>query len=75
MAVETLSIADVLLSAVGFLIVYTLNGIKAEIKEVKTSMKELTNQLTDIDRRVVKVEARCSTHHHQRNDDDDASFQ
>lgn len=48
---------NVLLAAIGFLIVYTLNGIKSEIKEVKTSMNNLGEELKKIDRRVTILEA------------------
>ena len=50
---------DVLLTIVGFLIVYTLNSIKGEIKEVKTAMKDLSSELKNIDKRVVAVETHC----------------
>ena len=49
--------SNVLLASIGFLIVYTLNGIKAEIKEVKSSMNKLADELQKIDKRVVILEA------------------
>ena len=56
-----------LTTAVGFLIVFVLNGIKGEISEVKTSVKalevDLRGGMTDLDRRVAKIEARCEVHH------------
>ena len=63
---DPINFTDILLAAIGFLIVFTLNGIKSEIKEVKTSMKDLTKQLVDIDRRVVAVEVQCGVNHHRR---------
>lgn len=60
---DALNVTDILITIIGFLIVYTLNGIKGEIKEVKSSMNDLTKQLTDIDRRVVAVESRCMFNH------------
>lgn len=48
---------NVLLASIGFLIVYTLNGIKSEIKEVKASMNKLADELQKIDKRVVVLEA------------------
>ena len=58
-----------LTTIIGFLIVYVLNGIKAEIKDVKTSVKSLEEDLrggiTQLDRRVTKMEASCNyTHGH-----------
>lgn len=49
---------NILLASIGFLIVYTLNGIKSEIKEVKQSMSDLAKELTNIDRRVVVLESK-----------------
>ena len=49
---------NLLLTIVGFLVVYTLNGIKSEIKEVKSAMEHLADKLTQIDMRVVKLEAK-----------------
>ena len=53
-----------LLAIIGFFAVYTLNGIKSEIKEVKTSLQALESDLRDgvasLDRRVSVIEARCS---------------
>lgn len=50
------TVTNILLGAVGFLIVYTLNSIKTEIKEVKTAMISLSNELQKIDKRVVALE-------------------
>jgi uncharacterized protein YoxC len=56
-----------LLAVIGFFAVYTLNGIKSEIKEVKTSLQSLETDLregvTSLDRRVAVIEARCSIKH------------
>jgi uncharacterized protein YoxC len=60
---DAINIGNVLIAVIGFLIVHTLNGIKTEIKDVKESLKELTTQLTDIDKRVVKVETHCQSVH------------
>ena len=54
---DSATFGNVLLTIVGFLIVYTLNGIKAEIKEVKQSMNKLADELQKIDKRVVALEA------------------
>ena len=66
------------LSVVGFLAVQLLNGIRADISEIKnylfkieSDLHERVNEidrrhgtsLTDIDRRVAKVEARCDVVH------------
>jgi uncharacterized protein YoxC len=56
-----------LATVVGFLIVYTLNGIKAEIKDIKTTVKaleaDMRGGITDLDRRLTAVETRCSLEH------------
>lgn len=56
-----------LTTIIGFLIVYVLNGIKTEIKDVKNSVKSLEEDLrggiTQLDRRVTKIEAGCSYMH------------
>lgn len=52
-------LTNILLGAVGFLIVYTLNGIKAEIKEVKTAMNVLSAELQNIDTRVTVLEVKA----------------
>ncbi len=57
-----------LTTILGFLIVYVLNGIKGEIKEVKGSLQALERDMREgvaaLDRRVAVIEARCSVHHH-----------
>jgi len=58
-----------LTTIIGFLIVYVLNGIKAEIKDVKNSVKSLEEDLrggiTQLDRRVTKMEVGCSMFHNK----------
>ena len=60
---EAINFTDILLASIGFLIVYTLNGIKSEIKEVKTSMNHLSENLISIDKRLIVVETKCSVEH------------
>jgi uncharacterized protein YoxC len=56
-----------LMLALGFLVTYVLNGIRGEIKEIKTTMsnleKDLRGGITNLDRRVTIVEARCEMEH------------
>ncbi len=56
-----------LLTVIGFLAVYVLNGIKSEIKEVKVTVKALESDLrggvTELDRRLTKLETKCAAHH------------
>jgi hypothetical protein len=68
----------VLLSTIGFLIVYVLNGIKAEISEIKGQLSKIEadlhgrisdidrrnqNQNVEIERRLSHIEARCAVVH------------
>lgn len=67
-----INITNVLLTAVGFLIVYILNGIKTEIRETKEEIKE-TNDLvrniekdfsgrhSELDKRVTLLEDRTQS--------------
>jgi hypothetical protein len=63
-----------MLSVIGFLIVFVLNGIKGEISDIKGQLtkiegdlharvteidRRLTDKHTEIDRRVTTVEAHC----------------
>lgn len=52
-----------LLAIIGFFAIYTLNGIKSEISEMKNSLKGLENDLrggvASLDRRITALEARC----------------
>lgn len=56
-----------LLTIIGFMAVYVLNGIKGEIKEVKTTVKALETDLRggfgSLDRRVTALETRCTMNH------------
>ena len=56
-----------IMAVLGFLIVFVLNGIKSEIKEVKGSLQALEKDLRDgvasLDRRVSIIEARCEDRH------------
>lgn len=56
-----------LTTVIGFLIVWVLNGIKGEIKDVKVTVAGLEHDLRDgmagLDRRVTKIEAGCSYMH------------
>ena len=56
MDLGSVDVANILLTIVGFLIVYTLNGIKKEITEVKSSVVQLSENLTNIDKRVLVLE-------------------
>lgn len=61
---ENLNPISILLTIVGFLIVYVLNGIKGEIRETKKEVQHLGTELrgvtAELDRRVTKIEVRCS---------------
>lgn len=56
---------------IGFLIVWILNGIKTEIREVKTSVRmlegDLRNSHNDLSSRVTRLEA-DSDHYHRSQD-------
>lgn len=56
-----------LMAVIGFLIVYVLNGIKSEIKEVKNSVysleKDLRTTLEDHANRLIAIETRCTVKH------------
>lgn len=69
---EELKLVDYLIGIVGFLIVYVLNGIKSEITEVKSTVKNLETNLqeginglehrvTALERDMEHVEKRCTT--------------
>lgn len=62
--------ADVLpylMAVIGFLIIYVLNGIKGEIKDVKTVVqgleRDMRDGITGLDRRVTAIESRCQAYH------------
>jgi hypothetical protein len=52
-----------IMALLGFLAVYVLNGIKSEIKEVKTTVRALEADMRggvgSLDRRVTAIESRC----------------
>lgn len=67
-----------LMSVIGFLIVFVLNGIKSEIRDIKAQLSkiesDLNGRITDMDRRredqyvelerrVSGVEIRCAANH------------
>lgn len=67
-----------LLGIIGFLIVYVLNGIKTEIRDVKAAVtrieSDLHKRVSDVDRehserindvanRLAHIEATCMAHH------------
>ena len=58
-----------LMAIIGFLIVHVLNGIKSEIKEVKTSVyclgKDLRDTLDNHADRLVAIETRCLVKHNE----------
>jgi hypothetical protein len=73
-----LGFIGILLSVIGFLIVFVLNGIKGEIRDVNTKLEKIESDLhqrvTDVDRRqreqnveferrISKIEARCEAKH------------
>jgi hypothetical protein len=57
----------VLLTLIGFFAVYVLNGIRAELKDLKTTVKSLESDLrggvANLDRRITRIEARCNIKH------------
>jgi len=73
-----LGFIGILLSVIGFLIVFVLNGIKGEIRDVNMKLEKIESDLhqrvTDVDRRqreqnveferrISKIEARCEAKH------------
>ncbi len=58
-----------LATIIGFLIVWVLNEIKAEIREVKTTVKsmerDLSDKHSDLENRVVRLEAGCDYMHNK----------
>lgn len=61
-----------LATIIGFLIVWILNGIKTEIREVKTSVKTLEMDLrsshNDLSNRVTRLEADSDYYHRKIED-------
>lgn len=73
-----LAAIGVVLSVIGFLSVQLLNGIRADIAEIKSYLFKIegdlhqrvnevdrrhSDSISDMDRRVTKVEARCAVVH------------
>lgn len=67
---ENINVLPYLITVIGFLMVYVLNGIKGEIRDTKTAVQklevdlrgaitELRNTATEIDKRVTVMEVRC----------------
>jgi len=67
METVAVQILPYLTTVIGFLIVWVLNGIKGEIKDVKNTVSSLEKDLRDgmanLDRRVTKIEAGCDYMH------------
>jgi hypothetical protein len=68
METVAVSILPYLTTVIGFLIVWVLNGIKAEIRDVKTTVSGLREELIKLDHRVIKIETGCSYIHGSRED-------
>lgn len=75
---QVLFITGVMLGVIGFLIVFVLQGIKSEIRDVNDKLEKIETDLhkrvsdidrrhqdvmVEIDRRLSKVEARCDFQH------------
>lgn len=75
---QVLFIIGVMLGVIGFLIVFVLQGIKSEIRDVNDKLEKIETDLhkrvsdidrrhqdvmVEIDRRLSKVEARCDFQH------------
>ena len=67
METVAVTILPYLTTVIGFLIVWVLNGIKSEIKDVKTSVynleKDLRDSQAELEHRVTRVEAGCAYMH------------
>ena len=63
MEVIALHVLPYFTTAIGFMIVFVLNGIKTEITEVKTSVKALEEDfretIKDHDHRITVIESGC----------------
>jgi hypothetical protein len=68
METVAVTILPYLTTVIGFLIVWVLNGIKGEIREIKTTVGGLRDELIELDHRVVKIEAGCSFMHGVKED-------
>lgn len=73
METVAVQILPYLTTVIGFLIVWVLNGIKGEIKDVKNTVSSLEKDLRDgmagLDRRVTTLEAGCSYMHGNHRED------
>ena len=73
-----IDIMPIMTTVIGFLIVYVLNGIKGEIKEIKGKLDKIegdlherindndrrhTTMLVDVERRLSTIEGRCKAEH------------
>lgn len=60
-------IAPYLLTTIGFLLIYVLNGIKGELKELRMFVSTLENELrggiAGLDRRLTVMETKCKAEH------------
>jgi hypothetical protein len=67
MTIDTVDLLNYLMAIIGFLIVYVLNGVKSEIKDIKVSVGKLENDLrgnlTQLDRRMTTLETKCTLFH------------
>jgi hypothetical protein len=72
MEVIAINVLPYFTTAIGFMIVFVLNGIKSEIKEVKTSVKALEEDFRDTikahDHRLTKIETGCNYMHGRHGD-------
>lgn len=51
-----INVGDLLVTVVGLLIAYVLNNMFEQMKEIKTTVKELSTSLISLDKRVVRLE-------------------
>lgn len=58
-----INVTQMLLTIIGFLIVYTLNGIKGDITSIKGTIASLETDfrggMSKLDRRITIIETRC----------------
>jgi len=66
METVAVTILPYLSTVIGFLIVWVLNGIRSEIREVKTTVNNLRDELVKLDHRVIRIETGCTYMHGQR---------
>lgn len=73
-----IDVMPIMTTVIGFLIVFVLNGIKGEIREIKSKLEKIegdlhtrinetdrrhTDKLVEIERRVATIEGRCKAEH------------